>query len=355
MTEKERKPVGLYKLGKDLGSGITRTGKRMGRFTDNPPKNLEKMGRSTGEEMRKFINKGKGWHGQPARHALASRGIKTTFGANAIDKSLTPIKDEMIEKSKQQALTYDEKKELVERTSDEWRLEPYEVIDYFQEVGAPIILTEDGNLKLGQFEYGHGTSTYVPKGEGNVVGKFHVHPSGRILPSIADLRLMAKADEDINVIGTIVGDEVVVVSFEKPDESIISDLRGAEMMELRETSDLFTSSSPTDDDDVIGYINAYEDTTPTPLEILEEYPFMIDNALEHSDNFDQGWSREEIVEELKEGVIPSPIHESMGTVEHREIDLPVYDKETEKEMMKEDINKLKRYFDNVTVIKRSVE
>lgn len=78
MTENERKPVGLYKLGKDLGSGITRTGKRMGQMTDNPPKNLEKLGRSTGESLKNFINKGKGWHEQPTRHALASKGVKTT-------------------------------------------------------------------------------------------------------------------------------------------------------------------------------------------------------------------------------------------------------------------------------------
>lgn len=259
------------------------------------------------------------------------------------------IGEEMLDLTEKHAISYEKKRELVEDTSDRWRMEPWEAEETFAEYGAPICLRR-GYLTIPEGETGHGTSTYISRNickekGGKFVGGFHTHPVPPITPSNPDLRLMRKHGYELACIGTIAGDEAVVICFEEPEEQT----RGGEWMEARRVIKSFYTGDK-EDPDVIGEINMWEDTSPTPRQILDEQDYIIKEVAEHEDVTEQ-----ELIDELKRGQIPEEIGRGMMEVSTQEkVDLPIYTKEREVEELEKDLRRMRRNFDNVTVFRRNV-
>lgn len=264
------------------------------------------------------------------------------------------IKEDMLDFTEKHALDWETKKQLAEETSEEWRLEPWEVEDYFTEYGAPICLTRDGRLVLAEGLSGKGTTVHIREKiceeEGmETVGSFHTHPVPPVTPSNPDLRMMEEKGYEIACIGTIAGDRVVVVCFEEPRE----EFRGAGTMQIERMSRMFTGDEwyTGSEEDKIGEIHMLEDPYPKPREILDKYPTIIDEAVENSD-----MTRQEIEDKLERGIKPDIIGR-MEAEAHRpyeEIELPVYTKGYEEILMGQELSSLFKHFDNIRVYRRKL-
>lgn len=250
------------------------------------------------------------------------------------------IKDQMVEMTKKNSLSREEKEELVENTSDEWRMESYEMEDKFREVGVPICQDNNGDLFVPEEQKGKGTSVYISdtvckENNAEKVGTFHTHPTPPVSPSTPDLKVMQREQDKLGCIGTMVDEKATIICFEGED-------MGGDLELKRTVQGLMTGTTTRERGDEIGKIQAWEDQSPSAREILDE-GIGIKEVAEQ-----RGETVEEVKEQLRKGNIPPEFHRGAPS-KKEEVDIPIYTKESEKEQVRKDVSSVRRNFDNMVV------
>lgn len=238
--------------------------------------------------------------------------------------------------------------ELAESTSPRHRLSAMETEDLFREYGVPIC-TVNGRLTVPRGEVGSPTSAYISNRPcttrgGEKVGSFHTHPTPPPAPSYQDMRMFNREGDLLQCIGTKLGNQPIVACYF---------LRTRDKSELA-SYDIFTSRGPfktetpfgqhvSPETRKVGTIHAVDRRSVTPRQILDDYRGIVKDVAEDT----PGMSYNGMINDLKEGRIPSPLHMAFRD-QYKDVAVPVYSREGQEEITFDEIENMRRYF-NVTV------